>query len=82
MIAAQVRARIEAPPFREFDLCLADGRAIQVAHPDQLGFSGGNRVVSVSTPDGIVEVIDLMLVLSLRFHEPDFVHSAPNDESQ
>lgn len=76
MTADQIRKRLSAVPFRQFEICLADGRAILVEHAEVLGFDGGSRSIVVFTRGGIVEVIDLMLVLSLRFHEPNFVHSS------
>jgi hypothetical protein len=75
MTADQVQKRISAIPYRPFDLCLADSRAVHVDHPDLLAFDRGKRVVIVYSSDGMVEVIDLMLVLSIRFHEPEFLHS-------
>jgi hypothetical protein len=74
MTADQVRKRIAAIPYRPFDLCLADGRVIHIEHPDLLAFDHGSRIVIVCIED-IVESVDLMLVLSIRFHEPEFVHA-------
>ena len=76
MTADQVKWSLEAIPFRRFELCLADGRVLPVEHPELLALENGNRIVVLGTSDGAVEIIDLMLVRTLRFHQPDYVHGS------
>jgi hypothetical protein len=45
---------------------LADGRAIRGPHPDAASFSSSGRTVLLLNDDGKLEMIDLLLVISLR----------------
>ena len=57
----------EARPFRPFALRLADGREIRVNHPEFLSFNPrGRTAVVIDETDGF-DVVDLLLVVSLRF---------------
>ncbi len=51
-------------PFRPFSIHLADGRSVEVKHPDYLAYAGG-RTALVGFEDGDFEIIDLLLVTSL-----------------
>jgi hypothetical protein len=53
-------------PFQPFAMHLADGRAFDVRHPDAAVPSPAGRTVSVLNPEGLIEVIDVLLVTSLR----------------
>ncbi len=52
-------------PFQPFDLHLADGRVVSVAHPEFLAQSPTGRCVYVGLEDGL-EVVDLLLVTGLK----------------
>ena len=82
MTAEEVRERLASIPFTPFEFCLADGRALRVEHPDMLSFRDSNRILALCTNESEVEVIDLMLVLSLRFNEPDFTHIARREKAE
>ena len=82
MTSQEVRRRLSAVPFRPFEMCLADGRILSVEHPDLLGFEDGVRTVILFKKVSSVEAIDLRLVLSIRFENPDFVHSGPPPTSE
>jgi hypothetical protein len=51
-------------PFRPFTLRTADGREIEVSHPENIAYGGGRIAVVVVRDD--VEIIDLLLVPSLK----------------
>jgi hypothetical protein len=53
-------------PFEPFALHVADARVFVVRHPDAAVLTGGGRTVSVLNDSGTIEVIDLLLVTSLR----------------
>jgi len=53
-------------PFQPFDVHLADGRALPVDHPEFLSQSPTGRTIVVGLPDGTHEVVDLLLVTSLK----------------
>jgi hypothetical protein len=68
MTIEQLRAMHQARPFEPFDIYLADGRTIAVDHPEFLSQSPAGRTISVGMPDGTHQVIDLLLVTSLKPH--------------
>ena len=55
-------------PFEPFDIFLADGRVLPVEHPEFLSRSPTGRTIGVGTKDGVIEVVDLLLVTSLKPH--------------
>jgi len=57
---------LDAQPFRRFRIHLADGRHLDVDHPDFLARSPGGRTAIVYGADETFEVIDLLLVTSLE----------------
>jgi hypothetical protein len=66
MTIEQLRTMHQARPFEPFDIFLADGRTIGVDHPEFLSQSPAGRTISVGMPDGTHQVIDLLLVTSLK----------------
>ena len=56
----------QARPFQPLDIYLADGRTIPVDHPEFLSRSPVGRTIGVGRDDGTIEVIDLLLVSSLK----------------
>ncbi len=57
-----------AQPFQPFDIHLADGRTLSVEHPELLAHAPTGRTFAVAHPDGVIEIIDLLLVVSLEPH--------------
>lgn len=55
-----------AQPFRAFEIYLADGRKIRVPHADFVSRSPSGRTVIVHGENDHFEVIDLLLVASLK----------------
>jgi hypothetical protein len=70
MTIEQLRKMHQARPFQPFDIHLADGRSIPVNHPELLGFSTTGRTIAVGLPDGVIEIVDLLLVTSLKPQPP------------
>jgi hypothetical protein len=66
MTIEQLRKLHLARPFQPFVIHLADGRSLQVPHPEFLSQSPTGRTISVGLPDGTHEIVDLLLVTSLR----------------
>jgi hypothetical protein len=64
MTIEQVQKLHRAQPFRTFRLHMADGRSVDVPHPDFLAHPGGGRTIVVFTRDDQFEIIDLLLVAS------------------
>lgn len=66
MTIDQVRKLHRAAPFKPFDVHLADGRAFSVEHPELLAIIPPGRTIVVGLADGTAEVVDLLLVTSLK----------------
>ncbi len=53
-------------PFQPFRIRMADGRELEVRHPDAVSWGGEHgRIVSYISPNDEWEVIDIALVTSL-----------------
>jgi hypothetical protein len=68
MTVDQLRKLHRAQPFQPFDIHLADGRTLAVQHPEMLAVSPPGRAIGVAVPDGTIEIVDLLLVVSLKPH--------------
>jgi hypothetical protein len=66
MTIEQLEKHHQARPFQPFDLCLADGRTLAVKHPEFLARTPNGRTVAIGLDDGTLEVVDLLLVVSLK----------------
>ncbi len=65
MTTDQLKSFISARPFRPFRIHMADGRTVDVNHPEWIAYAGG-RIALVAKPDDSFEVVDLLLVPSLE----------------
>jgi hypothetical protein len=66
MTIDQLRRMYSAKPFRAFDIHLADSRTLTVEHPEQMALSEIGRTIAVARPDGTIEIVDMLLVVSLK----------------
>ncbi len=66
MTTDQLRNVWKAEPFRPFIIRLADGRQVQVRHPEFLSRSPSGRSIIVYQSDESFNVIDLLLVTDLE----------------
>jgi hypothetical protein len=66
MTIEQLRRKHQARPFQAFDIHLADGRSVPVDHPEVLAIPPPGRTIGVGLQDGTIEIIDLLLVTSLK----------------
>jgi hypothetical protein len=69
MTTDQLPKLIKSRPFVPFTIRTADGREIEVTHPEAIAYTGG-RIAVVPGPDESVEIIDLLLVPSVQAHFP------------
>ena len=65
MTITEFRTLLQAEPFREFTINLADGRSIPVKHREFALPSPSGRTLIVYQPDDSFDIIDLLLVTSL-----------------
>ena len=70
MTIEQIRNIHRAQPFRPFAIHVADGRVIEVPHPDFLSHSPTGRTIIVYHGDESFSVLDLLLVTELEVHSP------------
>jgi hypothetical protein len=68
MTVQQLRNMHQARPFKPFEIHLADGRSIPVNHPEMLALTPGGRTIGVAVEEDAIEIIDLLLVTSLKPH--------------
>lgn len=68
MTIEQIRKLHRAQPFQPFDIHLAVGRMLSVVHPENLAIASPGRTVGVALSDGTIEIVDLLLVTSLKPH--------------
>ena len=66
MTIERLRKMYQARPFHPFDIHLADGRSLPVASPEFLAFTPPGRTIGVGLEDGTIEVVDLLLVTTLK----------------
>lgn len=66
MTIEQLRKMHQAQPFLPFDIHLADGRSLPVEHPEFLAITPPGRTIGVGLRDGTIEIVDLLLVTSLK----------------
>jgi hypothetical protein len=75
MTTQQLKSMLNAQPFQPSDIYMADGRALPVSHPELVWITPGGRNVGVSVHPDAIEIIDLLLVTSLRRHSNGAVQS-------
>jgi hypothetical protein len=66
MTIEQLQKMHRARPFHPFEIYLADGRVLPVEHPEFLAVPSPGRTIGVGCPDGTIEIVDLLLVTSLK----------------
>ena len=66
MTVEPLRKIILTRPFQPFDIHLADGRSLPVPYPEFLAINPPGRTIAVSLPDGTFEIVELLLVTSLK----------------
>jgi hypothetical protein len=67
MTINQIKETHSRQPFQPFYIHLADGRTLEVPHPEFLYIPPkGDRCIFVTDDDGTVEWVDLLLVVSLK----------------
>ena len=79
MTIEQLRTLHRARPFQPFRIHLADGRNLDVTHPEFLSHSASGRTAYVSKPDDSFEIVDLLLITSLQVLNGAHSHSAKGE---
>ncbi len=66
MNVTHFRQMLRAEPFQPFRIHLADGRDMDIDHPDFVGYTPTGRTVVITRLDETFEVINLLLVSTLE----------------
>ena len=66
MTLEQFREAMSKTPFQPFVIHMADGRSLSVPSREYIMHSPTGRTVAVYKPDGVLSVIDLLLVNELE----------------
>jgi hypothetical protein len=66
MTGGEIRKLFEATPFLPFRVHIANGKSMDVPHPDFMHLSPTGRRLIVDRPDDTFEIIDVLLVTSLE----------------
>jgi len=68
MTAQELRAALQAMPFRPFIVRMADGRSFEVRHPDFLLVGPNGRTVFAFSPSGEeFSILDVLLMTEIEF---------------
>ncbi len=72
MTGEQLLKHMKGQPFKPFDIHLADGRVLEVKHPEFVLYVPGMRTCVVADPKGGgYDAVDLLLVTSIHVRERD-----------
>jgi hypothetical protein len=66
MTGQQIRSLYNATPFEAFRVNMANGKSVDVPHPDFMHLSPTGRRLIVDKADDTFEVIDVLLVMSVE----------------
>jgi hypothetical protein len=66
MTVEELRKMHGARPFTPFEIHMADSRRLAVDHPEMLAQSKTGRTIAVACPDDTIEIVDLLLVVSIK----------------
>ena len=69
MTVDQLRKMLSARPFRPLALHLADGRKIDVRHPEFLATSPKGRTAIVFYTDDTFEAVDVLMITSIHVQD-------------
>jgi hypothetical protein len=75
----QIRQLLTAQPFRPFTVHLPEGRAVEVVHHDFALLSPDGRTLNVYDRDGVLNLIDVMLIASIYIGPPPAPQVAPSN---
>ena len=66
MTVDQLREMLRAQPFQKFAIHLTDGRSLPVEQPQFVAITPQGRTIGVANARGTIEIVDLLLVTSLK----------------
>lgn len=81
MIIEQLRMFLRSTPFQPFSIHIFDGRQVVVEHPDAALVNEPGRTIAVINAEKVIEVINLLLVTSLRPIKQRITREQRNDNA-
>jgi hypothetical protein len=66
MTIQEIRRVHSAQPFEPFRVLVADGRSYPVRHPEFMAQSQNGRMIYITTSDGSMVSLDLLLVTGVK----------------
>jgi hypothetical protein len=66
MVSTELRRFLNTRPFQPFTVNLADGRELDVVHPEAVAIGETGRIASIYDRKDEAEPVDLLLVMSLK----------------
>ncbi len=66
MTAEEIRSLSSPIPFRAFRIHMANGKHVDVPHPDFISLSPRGRTLIVYKPDGSFDLVDVLLITSIE----------------
>ncbi len=73
----QIRQLLTAQPFRPLTIFLPEGRSVEVFHHDFASLSPDGRTLVVSDRDGVMNIIDVMLITSVPIDPSSPISTPP-----
>ncbi|MFO0927979.1 MAG: hypothetical protein U0736_13215 [Gemmataceae bacterium] len=71
MTSQELRAALQAKPFRPFTVRMTDGQSFEVRHPDFLLVGPNGRTAFVFSPSGTeFSIVDVMLMTTIAIGQP------------
>ncbi len=77
MTSEQIRHLYWREPFQAFEILLSDQRTVVVKNFDYISLSPDHRVITLYGLGDEVEVIDIALIVSVKFRDPDLLADLP-----
>jgi hypothetical protein len=77
MTYEEIQRRQTAVPFVRYVLFMADGREIEVLHPEVIAIEPQARTLLLYHASEFGEVIDLQLIVSLKYRIEEFLSELP-----
>ena len=69
MTLETIRRAYSAQPFKPFTIYVADGRSLEVPHPEFMATAPNGRMIAVFDMKGDYHLIDLLLVTGLEIKQ-------------
>ena len=70
MTSTTVKDMLRASPFKPFRVHMGNDRALDVPHPEFAWVAPNNREAVISSPEGGLEIVDILMIQSIETLPP------------